>query len=198
MTNEEIFLEGDYDTLFIKNENFMHLILKRFNVEAFEYEDMIGIGHIAFVKAIKKFDPSIARWTTYYALTLEHEILMAVRHVRVGKRNGFTLSLDDKVNDNQTGHDLCKDDINLEADLIHADEIERLRECILALPERDRVMYQMHLQGKTQTEIAEAIGISQAQVGRVIKKKMQVLKDMLEGRSDKHGEEKRKRQACIQ
>ena len=62
------------------------------------------------------------------------------------------------------------------------DEIEKiaLKSAIMKLSERERkIMLLRYFRGKTQTEVAESIGVSQVQISRIEKKVLSALKEEL-------------------
>ena len=79
-------------------------------------------------------------------------------------------------NDNITVMDQIKD-INTEDNLL---ERTALMEAIYGLDERERqILLLRYYDGKTQTEISEEIGISQAQVSRLEKNAIEVIKNVI-------------------
>ncbi|MEG2374954.1 MAG: sigma factor [Niameybacter sp.] len=79
MINEDLFRIGDYDNLYAQNIAFMYKHMKRFQNLLIEQDDLLGCGNLAFMKAIKTYDPNTSKWLTYFSRLMTNEILMLRR-----------------------------------------------------------------------------------------------------------------------
>ena len=79
LSNEELFISGDIDTLYERNKRLMFHIANKFSNLKLEYDDFIGCGDLAFVKAIKIFNPNKSKWATFFSRLMINEILMVNR-----------------------------------------------------------------------------------------------------------------------
>ena len=80
LSNEELFLMGNVEKLYEKNQPFMNFIAKKYASQdcllgELEFDDCIGCGNIAFVKALKSFNPDKCKWTTYFSKIMINEIM---------------------------------------------------------------------------------------------------------------------------
>lgn len=182
MTNEELFLIGDFDTLYTRNERFLHYTCKKFTNLGFEYEDLVGCANLAFAKSIRTFNPSVSKWLTYFSKLITNEILILNRK---NKKHLGVLHLEDIIATDTEGHTLCigdivSDDMQLQDEVLDGIILQEMRESMKGLKEREKLIMELHLQGNTQSAIAQRIGISQSYVGRLIALSRTKLKRMYE------------------
>lgn len=180
MTNEELFLRKDFDTLYTRNEAFTHYICKRYLNLGIEYEELLGCANIAFVICTKTFNPTNSRWLTYFSKVLTNEILMLNRKQRKWKT---VVSLQDTLALDHEGHELTLEDV-IEADTVVADEIidhlaaKELYVLIQGLNQKQQEVMELFLKGKKQKEIGRLLGISQSYVSRLIASITMELKEL--------------------
>lgn len=172
MTNEELFIIGDYDTLYTKNIPFMHHIAKRFRNLPIELDDLIGCGNLAFAKCLKHYNPTTSKWLTYFSKFMVNEILMFNRKVL---KHSDCISLENITCKNKGSKNLRIEDhlstgICIDDDVMDRISVEEILELTKQLPEREREALRLHLHGTRQVIIGEQLGISQAYVSRLIKK----------------------------
>ena len=167
-SNEELFLSGDIDSLYRRNKKLMYHIANKFLNLNFEYDDFIGCGDLAFVKALKKFNPNRCKWATYFSKIMVNEILIVNR-----KRNKELplISLDTVIcmDSNLTIQDVVqsKEDVMEKAvNLIILEEILKHLENSKALKKE---IFKLYLQGVSQREIGEKFNFSQSYVSRIIR-----------------------------
>ena len=152
-------------------------------------EDLISIGTIGLVKAIKTFKPDKnIKLATYASRCIENEILMYLRKTQPQKNE---ISIDEPLNIDWDGNELLLSDIlGTESDAVNRNiesQAERnlLLETVARLSERERTIMELRfgLGGKTehtQKEVADIIGISQSYISRLEKRIMKWLKAELE------------------
>jgi len=58
ISNEELFISGDIETLYKRNKRLMFYIANKFLNLKLEYDEFIECGDLAFAKAIRIFDPN--------------------------------------------------------------------------------------------------------------------------------------------
>ncbi len=154
-------------------------ISKRFKGPNIEAEDIISIGSIGLIKAIKTFkiDKNI-RLATYASRCIENEILM---YLRKANKSMNDLSLDRPIHTDGEGNELCLSDIiPIDGDIVEqgidkAEDKKVLFELLEGLNVRDQEIMIMRygLGGQdelTQKEIAEKMNISQSYISRLEKR----------------------------
>lgn len=142
-------------------------------------EDLISIGTIGLIKAVGSFDNNKnIKLATYASRCIENEILMHLRKVSKQKRE---VSLDEPLNSDSEGNELCISDILSSGDdevsknLDKQDETSNLQAVLndLSFKEKEIMCMRYGLSGKeemTQKEVADYFEISQSYISRIEKK----------------------------
>ncbi len=177
------------DKLIEHNLRLVVYIAKRFENTGAGIEELISIGTVGLIKAINTFkkDKNI-KLATYASRCIENEILMFIRKNSSARRE---VSIDEPLSVDWDGNELLLSDVlGSEGDVVSrgmedAEEKKILREAVLKLDERERVIIEMRyglLDGNelTQKEVADALGISQSYISRLEKKIMVELKKKIE------------------
>lgn len=171
MTNEELFILGDYDTLYSQNVPFMYKFINRFRNLPIEKDDFIGCCNLAFMKAVKSYDPSASKWLTYFSRLMVNEILMFNRrlqkHTRCISLETMIIAIDD--NTDITLEDQISSGECIEEDVLDHVMAQQILELTKMLSTREQEALKLHLMGVKQAIIGERLNISQAYVSRLIK-----------------------------
>ena len=151
-------------------------------------EDLISIGTIGLIKAVKTFDPhKKIKLATYASRCIENEILMFLRRT---SRQKLEVSLDEPLNTDWDGNELLLSDIlGTEGDMVYRSIEETVERQMLAralskLSAREKEIMRLRfgLGGcaeKTQKQVADIMGISQSYISRLEKRILNRLqKDM--------------------
>ncbi len=177
------------DKLVEHNLRLVVYIAKKFETSGIELEDLISIGAIGLIKAVKTYsvDKNI-KLATYASRCIENEILMQLRK---NTRIKNEVSLDEPLSSDGEGNEL------LLADIISIDEgcvsknIETsaekqiLMNVISKLDSREQTIMFLRFglagnKEKTQKEVADMMGISQSYISRIEKKILSKLRKKLE------------------
>lgn len=160
--------------------------LKKFDNTGEDMEDLISIGTIGLIKAIKSYRPNKGtKLATFAARCIENEILM---HLRSLKKTRKDVSLRDPIGTDKEGNEITlidilgseADDVIKEVDLkIEKSKIYRNLD-ILDDREKEVVVGRFGLdtggEERTQREIAkEELGISRSYVSRIEKRALMKL-----------------------
>ncbi len=174
------------ETLIVHNLRLVVYIAKKFDSAATPLEDLISIGTIGLIKAVRTFDPDKKiKLATYASRCVENEILM---HLRKISARGAEISIDEPLNFDADGNELLLSDIlSTSPDVIsdgleNEDEIRMLMDCVSRLSDREKqiVCMRFGLAGSkeyTQKQVADFMGISQSYISRIEKKILQTLKE---------------------
>ena len=178
------------DVLVERNLRLVAHICKKFDNTGEDSDDLISIGTLGLIKAIKTFDPRKGtRLATYAARCIENEILM---HLRSTRRSRSEVSLYDPIGIDREGNEISLIDVlPSEADEV-PDQVDRkfeernLREKLKDLTPKERQVLEMRYGlrsgvRKTQREIARMLGISRSYVSRIEKKAVNRLSRGLSG-----------------
>ncbi|RJX17191.1 MAG: RNA polymerase sporulation sigma factor SigK [Ammonifex sp.] len=180
-------LRGDESARNILIEHNLRLvahIVKKYEGAGYDTEDLISIGSVGLVKAIKTYNPNKGtRLATYAARCIENEILM---YFRSAKKSRTEISLHEPVGVDKEGNEVVLIDIlGSEPDAV-VEQVSRrieqgsLREKLSHLTCREQKIITARyglLNGKclTQHQIADILGISRSYVSRIEKRALEKL-----------------------
>ena len=177
------------NVLITHNLRLVVYIAKKFESSGIGIEDLISIGTIGLIKAVKTFCPNKnIKLATYASRCIENEILMFLRKSSQYRNE---LSIDEPLNVDYDGNELLLSDVlGTDEDVVNKgieNEAEReiLRNAVAELGEREREIMEMRFglkdgREKTQKEVADLIGISQSYISRLEKKIIRKLRIKIE------------------
>lgn len=182
--------EGDEEArnkLIEHNLRLVAHVVKKYEANGEDQDDLISIGTIGLIKAIKTFDNSRGtRLATYAARCIENEVLMYLRNI---KKNRLEVSIYEPIGFDKEGNEISLMDVlyndNEILDTVDAKlQEEKIIEKMGALTRRERMVIEMRygiLSGlkETQRDIARKLGISRSYVSRIEKKAINKLINQL-------------------
>ena len=183
---------GDADarnTLIEHNLRLVVYIAKRFENTGMDMEELISVGTLGLMKAVKSYNSEKKiKLATYASRCIENEILMYLRKM---VKTRAEVSLDEPLNVDREGNKLLLSDIlGTDGEQVYKDleaKVEKsiLRDIFVRLGKRDRMILCMRygLYGvaeRTQKEIADLMGISQSYISRLEKKIIEKVKSEFE------------------
>lgn len=164
-------------------------IAKKYRNSKFDTEDLISIGSIGLMKAIKTFSYEKGNsFSTYASRCIDNEILMTFRS---DKKNVNAVYLEDVISVDKDGNNLSLYEVLKDEHTNVGKEIEnkllfKKIEKVLKndLPEREQqiIIKRFGLLGeipKTQIELAEEMNISRSYISRIEKKALQTIKQKI-------------------
>lgn len=178
-------IEDNRELLIVHNLRLVVYIAKKFDSKNTLTEDLISIGTIGLMKAVRTFDPNKnIKLATYASRCIENEILMHLRKISNSKTE---VSFDDPLSVDWDGNELLlRDVLGSEPDEIsknveYEDEKRLLCDVINALPEKERSLMNKRFglggeQEHTQKQLADLLGISQSYISRLEKRILQKIK----------------------
>ncbi|MFW6035133.1 MAG: RNA polymerase sporulation sigma factor SigE [Halothermotrichaceae bacterium] len=193
-SDEEAYLlerleNGDNDVKQLLIEHNLRLVVyiaRKFNNTGIDIEDLVSIGTIGLIKAVRTFDVTKKiKLATYASRCIENEILM---YLRKNNKKRSEVSFDDPLNIDWDGNELKLSDImGTDGDIIYKNiesEIDRelLKDAMRSLSERERkiliLRFGLMKSGvtKTQKDVADLLGISQSYISRLEKRIIKKLK----------------------
>lgn len=164
-------------------------IAKKFDNTGMELEDLISIGAIGLIKAIRTFkNEKNIKLATYASRCIENEILMQLRKTTKQK---IEISLEEPLNSDSEGNELvladvlCFEEESVTAGLELSGEKQLLFESLKKLHKREQEIMILRFglfgeQEKTQKEVADYLGISQSYISRIEKKILGKMKKELD------------------
>ncbi len=181
--------ESASSSLIEHNLRLVVYIARKFENTGIGIEDLISIGTIGLIKAIRTFRAEKQiKLATYASRCIENEILM---YIRKNSALRGEVSIDEPLNIDWDGNELLLSDvIGTEEDTVGRDiersEDERtIRAAVAELDERERVIIELRYgltggEERTQKEVADLLGISQSYISRLEKKIIRRLKERIE------------------
>ena len=175
------------ELLVVRNLRLVVYIAKKFDSCQTATEDLVSIGTIGLMKAVRTFDPNKnIKLATYASRCIENEILMHLRKVSNMKTE---MSFDEPLSVDWDGNELLLSDIlGTDEDVIYRDlehevECKLLVKAINKLNAREKMIICLRFglnqpdgKEKTQKEVADLLGISQSYISRLEKRIMVRLK----------------------
>ena len=159
-------------------------IVKKYDNNNQDMDDLIGIGTIGLIKGVDTFSPDKGvKITTYCARCIENEILMYFR-----KNNKYTkdVSLNESIGYDKEGNEIAVQDI-LKTDFVDFEDSIDLKDKvkdlykyldILTPREKNIILNRYGLNNKeelTQKNISKKLGISRSYVSRIEKRALTKL-----------------------
>lgn len=172
------------DKLIEHNLRLVAHIVKKFEKNESETDDLISIGTIGLIKGIDSFSKNKhTKITTYVARCIENEILM---YFRSNKKFGNDISLNDYIGLDKDGNEISLLDITADDDedlsvVLHKNMNKQLLLDyinILTKREREIIIKRYGLYGSeeyTQKDIAKMMKISRSYVSRIEKRALSKL-----------------------
>ena len=177
------------DRLITRNLRLVVYIARKFENSGVGIEDLISIGTIGLIKAVRTFSPSRnIKLATYASRCIENEILM---YIRKNASHKGDISIDEPLHMDWDGNELLLSDVlgsdenAVSRDLERDEDEKTIRQAVAGLCERERIIIEMRygLSGRremTQKEVADVLGISQSYISRLEKKIISRLKKEIE------------------
>ncbi|MGI6031257.1 MAG: RNA polymerase sporulation sigma factor SigK [Eubacteriales bacterium] len=170
--------EGDVesrDRLIERNLRLVAHMVKKYYSSPCDQEDLLSIGTVGLIKAIRSFDiEKGTRFSTYAARCIENEILM---HFRACRKLQAEVSLSEPIDSDREGNSLSladvlcsEDNIDEQVELqLQSSQLYRLVEEVLTPREKEILSMRYGLFGRipmTQREVAVKMDISRSYVSR--------------------------------
>ena len=169
-------------------------IVKKFENNNTNPDDLISIGTIGLIKGIDSYnDSKKTKITTYAARCIENEILM---YFRSTKKSQNDVSLNDSIGYDKDGNeinliDVLKDNSKDLAEIVHTnDNIKLLKKYLNLLNNREKEIIikrygLLNQKELTQKEIAKSLNISRSYVSRIEKRALtKILKEFIKEKKD--------------
>lgn len=181
--------ESAREKLITHNLRLVVYIAKKFESPSANVEDLISIGTIGLIKAVKTFCPSRnIKLATYASRCIENEILMYLRKTAQQKNE---ISIDEPLNVDWDGNELLVADIlGSDENIVNArieqeSEQKQLMRAVNKLNKRELSIMELRFglngrQPHTQKQVADELGISQSYISRLEKKIIKRLKRDME------------------
>lgn len=180
------------DILIERNQRLVAHIVKKYNANDKDTDDLISIGTIGLIKAIDTFDMTKGiRLATYASRCIENELLMLLRGE---KKQSKEVYLYEPIGADKEGNEINLLDIieSVDIDIVEELELRRNIKILYALVnevltgrEKQIIILRYGLSNNkevTQREIAKELNISRSYVSRIEKKALKKLKEGFENK----------------
>ncbi len=176
--------KGAREKLIEHNLRLVAHIVKKYQNQSDDKEDLISIGTIGLIKAIDSFSPDKGtKLATYAARCIDNEILMLFRSTKKMRND---VSLYDPIGFDKEGNEICLIDVVKDEEkdindvIIQQLAIEKIDKNLDARTERERdiIIRRFGLgnhEEETQQEIAKSYNISRSYVSRIEKRALMKL-----------------------
>jgi len=145
-------------------------------VKGYEMEDLIQIGYVSLIKAIKMYKPINKNFNYYVLASIKRNFYYLIRQE---SRHNTEYSMEFETGEGLTLEDGLEDNFDLEEEYLKKETYERLRQGIEKLNKDEKEMIKwVYIDRKSLKEYAGVKGISYNQ-GRY--KMQQILKELGEG-----------------
>ncbi len=180
--------EGDQNAYKILIEHNLRLvahIVKKYN-GADEADDLISVGSLGLIKAIKTFKLNHGtQFSTYAAKCIENEILMLLR---VNKKHKNTISIEEALGTDSEDNELALIDIMFDSDDVESkvnnsvisEKLNQKLKSVLTKREYVIICLRYGLNGLpalTQREVANKLKISRSYISRLEKKALYSMRE---------------------
>lgn len=173
--NEDGTLSKDNrDKFIVSNMNMVLSIAHKYYIKGskYEFDDIVSYGTEGLIKAVDTYDVNKNyQFSTYAYHVINNTILEYIRYIkRKPEYKGIVLSIESNIRDNDELFiiDIIRDkSIDVESCIEIKESIDNI---IAKYSVRDIRIFKLYLSGYDQCEISQDIGISQAQVYRILSK----------------------------
>ena len=164
-------------------------IAKKYAQGGVDQDDLVSVGALGLIKAVKTFRPEAGRLTAYASRCIENEMLM---YLRANRKHRNTLLLGESLGTDKDGNELELSELlgtdengapEAAESAIESGRAIRLMRAVLTERERQVVAQRCGLldgEPKPQHAVAKALGISRSYVSRIEKRALEKLRDAME------------------
>ena len=186
----ERYFEGDdsaYDKLIEHNMRLVAHIAKKYASDRYELDDLISIGSIGLIKAVRSFDKGKStHLVTYASRCIDNEILM---HLRSTKKQKNEVSINEPIGIDKEGNEVSLIDVLFDENENVSDSVETKMEIcdmfvkmkhVLDTREKNIIILRYGIGGRkplTQRETSKILGISRSYVSRIEKAALEKMKN---------------------
>ena len=193
----DLMLNGDKESRNILIEHNLRLvahIVKKYDTNKDDIDDLISIGTIGLIKGIDSYKTNKGiKLTTYVARCIENEILMFYRS---DKKNSKNISINESIGFDKEGNEISLLDLlktpnpDYALDIYKQDNIKLMKNYFKYLTKREKEIlikrYGLDNNDElTQKEIAKELGISRSYVSRIEKRAItKILREFIKNKKE--------------
>ena len=179
MTNEELITEArkgckeSEEMLFKNNQKLIYFVIKQLNIK-YNVDDFVSIGNVALFEAYRKFNLNKGvKFSTYAHRAIKNEM---VKHLnKITKCDSVEFSFDIKLNsftDLDYSDTLMLEDVSVQDEFIKIEEKDEVNKVVDLFLKKEKPKYTkllklIYLEGKSQIEVSELLGVSRQYINRL-------------------------------
>lgn len=149
-----------------KNIKLAYFVAARFQNCGIEHEDLVSICFLGLIKAADTYNPEKSKFSSYAYRVMENEVFQEIR--RVKRRKCRTVSLDGEIGEEHDSfYEIVPDPHDCYAEFTASCLYESWMGLLTDM-EKSAVRLTL-IEGKTRSEAARRMGVSQPYVSRVYK-----------------------------
>lgn len=159
---------SDYakEQVILNNVGMVGRVLKSLNLNPLD-DDLFSVGLIGLAKAVNAFNPDKGiKFSTYAMTVMRNETLTTFRKKRIIPVFSLDEPYDLGNGESVDFSEMIADNRRFEEEVIVDMQIKKL---LSKLSDREKKIVSLSMDGKTQKEIAEILGLSQSCISRIIK-----------------------------
>ncbi|MBE6069385.1 MAG: sigma-70 family RNA polymerase sigma factor [Clostridium lundense] len=146
-------------------------------VKDYAIDDLIQIGYVSLMKAIKMYKPLNKNFNYYALASIKRNFYYLIRQEAWHNRE---YSMEFETGDGLTLADSIEDKFNLEEDYVKKEAVEKLKEILKLLDKEEKELVKwVYLDKKSLKEYTELKGITYHQGRYKIQKVLQMLREAL-------------------
>ena len=192
----KLMMEGNKESRNILIEHNLRLvahIVKKFDHDTSDQDDLISIGIIGLIKGIDTYEMNKSvKLTTYCSRCIQNEILM---YYRSNNKNNKNISINESIGYDKEGNEITILDIlksekpDFAMDLHTKENIKLLNEYIKVLNPREKDIIERryglgNIKEQTQKSIAKTLNISRSYVSRIEKRALiKMLREFIKNKN---------------
>jgi RNA polymerase sigma factor (sigma-70 family) len=183
-----------FERVWVDVEKTAHLMIRRFRIYGYEYEDLLQEARIECWKALEDFDPNQnVKFNTYFFVRLKNRFRKLYQDAN-RKKDYYNQHRNSKLNDDLILKFIESNTKNPYEKVIEEENLKQLNEMISLFPKKIIRILQLKVEGFNSLQIGKKVTLSKVTVNKILKKARELLE---EGDPDKiiaYGEKYKKGQ----
>jgi RNA polymerase sigma factor (sigma-70 family) len=165
----------DFERVWASVEKTAHLLIHKFKVYGFEYEDLLQEGRIECWKALQDFDDSQGvKFNTYFFVRFKNR-LRTLYQLASRKKEYYNQHRNSKLTDDLISAMIRSDTKDPLHEAMHQEQLEILQSNIKLLPKKIQRILELKSQGFEVSQIARKVTLSKMAIYNILNNTKEVL-----------------------
>ncbi len=166
----------DFERVWASVEKTAHLLIRRFKIYGFEYEDLLQEGRIECWKSIKDFDESHnVKFNTYFFARFKNRLRKLYQDAN-RKKDYYNQHRNSKLTDDMISRVIKSDMKDPLYEAVNQEQLELLIENIKLLPKSVQRILELKSQGWEVSQISRKVVLSKVSIHKLLKTVQELLK----------------------